>query len=370
MMRTKIETLLCENEILEQLMSIPVTEILSYSSKADSVDPEDALRYLSDMYIDNCGVSTGMRSFADYCAGFWINKLKREANPDIQAKYTDAEVLVDFMPLLSDHYTEEVDEYDSSIFSDTSLRDMLIEELNDAPDEKTKIIICAGICDILPKLSDDRWLNSYSMKQIEEGIINLKSKTLIHHRRFEKIKKYYPPIKGKAEDDFPESWRKKMVQPPHPFSKEEIIHFELLNKRLVELQREVMEHVRDITLNLQEQITKGYHQYKSFNVEGLIYIEDMENDVESLLNILADHAKYIVMVANDSTTREDMEERIACDIHWYNNWSGIYHQLETEHGLKVCRAFRQIFEEAKVFTIDDIMTITPEMLFSQVKIYI
>lgn len=370
MIQDKVKALLCENEILEELMSIPITEILSYSSKADSVDPEDALRYLSDMWIDNCGVSTGMRSFADYCAGFWINQLKREANPDIQAKYTDAEVIVDFMPLLSDHYTEEVDEYDSSIMSDTSLRDMLIEELNDAPDEKTKIIICAGICDILPELSDDRWLNCYSMEKIEEGIINLKNKTLIQYRRFEKTKQYFPPIKVSDKYNFPESWRKEMEQPPHPFSKEEIIHFELLNKRLVELQREVMAQVRDITINLQEQIAKGYHQYDSFNVEGVIYIDDMEDNAESLLNILADHAKYTVMTTNDSTTRKDIEELIACETNWYANWSGIFHQLATEHGLKVCRAFRQIFEEAKVFTIDDIMTITPEMLLSQVKIYI
>lgn len=370
MKHTKAEALLCENEILEQLMAIPVTEILSYSGKANSVNPEDALRYLSEMYIDNCGVSTGMRSFADYCAEYWIERLKLESNPEIQVKYKDAFVLADFLPLLSDNYSEEIDKYDSSIMSDSALRDILIDELEEAPDEETKIILCAGICDILPELSNDHWLDFYSMEKIEDGIITLKNKTLIQYRQFEKTKKYFPPIKVSDEDNSQESWRKKMEQPPYPFSKEEINHFELLNNRLVELQREVMEQVRDITFNLQEQITKGYHQYDSFNVEGIIYIEDMEDNVESLINILAAHAKYLVMVANDSTTHDDLEERIACDIHWHSNWNGIFHQLETEHGLKVCRAFRQIFEEARVFTIDDIMKITPEMLFSQVKIYI
>lgn len=366
MIRNKVRVLLCENDILKTLMSIPVTEILSYSSKANSVDPEDALRYLSDMYIDNYGVSTGMCSFADYCAGFWIDRLKREAKPDIRSKYKDAEVLVDFLPLLSDNYSEEIDKYDICFMSDIDLRAMLINELNNDIDEGAKIILCAGVCNILPNLSDDRWLNSYSMDKIEDAIINLQNETLIKYRCLKSIVSYYPFILKNV----PDGLRKELERAPHPFSEEEICHFELLNRRLVELQREVMEQVRDITLNLQEQIAKGYHQYDSFNVEGLIYIEDMENDVESLLNILAGHAKYLVMVTNDSTTREEMEERIACDTHWYNNWSGIFHQLETEHGLKVCRAFRQFFEEPRVFTIDDIMKITPEMLFSQVEINI
>lgn len=370
MMKSKINALLCENEILEELMSIPVAEILSYSNKADLVNPEDALRYLSEMYIDNCGISTGMRSFADYCAVFWIKRLKSTANTDMQDKYKDAFVLVDFLPFLSDEYSEEIDEYDICFMSDTDLRAILIDELNNDIDDKAKIIYCAGVCDILPELSDDRWLDNYSMEKIEDGIINLKSKILIQHRRFEKIKKYFPPTKVKDEYNIPENYRKKLEHPPYPFSKEEVRHFELLNKRLVELQNGVMKQVRDITLNLQEQISNGFHQYESFNVEGLIYIEDMEDDVESLLNILADHAKYTVITTNDSITREVMDEIIAWDIHLYNNWCGIFHQLETEHGLKVCRAFRQIFEEARVFTVEDIMKITPEMLFTQVKIYI
>lgn len=370
MIKDKVKALLCENERLEELMSIPVTEILLYSSKADMVDPEEALGYLSEMYIDNCGISTGMRSFADYCAGFWIDRLKHTAKPDIQAKYKDVFVLADFLPLLSEKYTEEIDKYDSSIMSDFALRDILIDELEEAPDEETKIILCAGICDILPKLSDDRWLNCYSMEEIEEGIINLQNKTLIQHRRFEKTKQYFPPITVSDKYNFPESWRKKMEQPPHTFSKEEITHFELLNKRLVELQREVMENVRDITFNLQEQIAKGYHQYNSFNAEGLIYIEDMDDDVDSLLNIISRHARYTVIVTNDSTTHDELEDIMSWDIHEYGNWHGIFNQLETEYGLRVCRAFCKIFDEARVFTIDDIMKITPEMIFTHVEINI
>lgn len=370
MIKTKVQALICQNDILEQLMSIPITEIISYCDKGDSVDPEEALRYLADMYIDNCGVSTGLRSFADYCSVFWIKKLKHNGEKEFYSKYGELETLPTLLPFFSDKYSKEIDKYDISFMTDVDLRDILIDELNEDYDEKTKIILCAGICDILPELSNDRWLNSYSIEQIEDGIINLKSEILIKHRQFEKIKRYFPSTKIKDEYNFPENWRKELERRPHPFKEVEICHFELLNKRFVELQHEVMEQVRDITLNLQEQIANGFHQYDSFNVEGLIYIDDMDDNVDSLLNTLSSHAKCTVMVTNNSCTREEMEKIIACDTHWYNNTSGIFHQLETEHGLKVCRAFRQIFEEARVFTIDDIMKITPEMLFSQVTIHI
>ena len=369
MIREKVRALICENDILEQLMSIPVTETLSYSSKADSVNPEDALRYLAEMYIDNCGVSTGTRSFADYCAEFWINRLKED--PELRAKYDEALTLVDFLPLLSDNYTEEIDKYDTSIMTDTGLRDILVEELEEAPDEEAKIIICAGICDILPHISDDSWLDFYPKEAIEDAIVNFKHEKFIRHRCLKDIVKYFPSYNiPDTIGRMPEKLRKELEEPPCPFSEKEVRHFDELNNRLVELQREVMEQVKDITLNLQEQIAKGFHQYDTFYIEGLICIDNIEEDTESLLNILADHAEYTVMTANDSTTQEQLEETIATDIYWYGNWQGIFKQLESVHGLKVCRPFCHFFDEFKIFTIDDIMKITPEMFISQVKIYI
>lgn len=74
-MKPIVKALICENASLEELMDLPISEILDYKSRADSVNPEDALRYLANMYIDNCGVSQGKRSFADYCAEYWIKRL-------------------------------------------------------------------------------------------------------------------------------------------------------------------------------------------------------------------------------------------------------------------------------------------------------
>lgn len=345
MITDKVKALLCKNEILEQLMAIPIGEIISYCKQCDSVNPEDALRYLAEMYIDNCGVSTGLRSFADYCSVFWIERLKKDLENDFTTRYGDAQTLPELLPFFSDNYTEEIDKYDICFMTDVALRDILLEELQDAPDDKTKIILCAGICDFLPNASNDRWMDFYPMAKIEEALVYLRDKSLMQHRSYKASRQ-------------------------HTFTEEEVRHFKLLNERLVELQREVMDHVRTITLNLQQQIANGLHQYDNFNVEGIIYIEDMEDDVDSLLNILARHAKYTVRITNDKSTPETIDELNKMDINWYGNWRGIFHRLESEHGLKVCRPFCKMFEEARVFTIADIMKIKPEMMFSHIEINI
>lgn len=90
------KALLCENARLEEIMNIPISEILDYKSRADSVNPEDALRYLADMYVDNCGISRGLRVFADYCALFWVERLTAQQN-----NMNDAESNVSFFDLLS-----------------------------------------------------------------------------------------------------------------------------------------------------------------------------------------------------------------------------------------------------------------------------
>lgn len=367
----KVRTLLCENNILEQLMSIPISEIISYSRKWGSVDPEEALCYLAEMYIDNCGVSIGLRSFADYCSVFWIDRLKHAADKNFGLMYGDSEHLFELLPFLSDKYTKEIDKYDISFMTAVELRDILVDELESAPDEKIKIILCAGVCNILPQISNDCWLESYEIAQIEDAIVNFKEEKLMRYRYNKDIAKYRPRFRYSTTKNGTEQI---LDKPPYPFTEEEIHHFELLNKRLVELQREVMEQVREITLNLQDQIAKGFHQYNTFNVEGIIFIDNWNEDIDSLLNILADNARYTVMVTNDKSNREDVDRFIALgninDNNWYGNWQGIFRQLESEHGLRVCRAFCKMFEEAEVFTIADIMKLKPEMLSSQVKIYI
>ena len=373
MIRSSVKELMCEDALLEQLMNIPISEILHYRDLADSVDPEEALRFLADRFIDNCGVSLGMRGFYDYCASYWEERLDLENNPALSEKYHGAETFAQFLPYLSDKYYEGLlDEFDSCAMDDVKLRDILVSELMQEEDEKIKIILCAGICHCLSWANRGaRWLDHYSKEAIEEGIINFENKTLIHYRQYDDFQRYRSWQHIKVTSDTPKGFRRLAERWPDEFTEEEIAHFIILNDRLVELQHEVMEQVKIITANLQEQIEKGFHQYDTFCIDGYIIIEPYEEDVENeLLATLCQFAQYNVIHANDNTPPERLADEINEERHWYANWSGAYHQLEKSHGLRLCRAFCNLFEEDKIFTISDIMKIKPEMLLPDVKISI
>lgn len=371
MVRSCVKDLMCEENRLRELMAIPISDILRYRDMADSIDPEEALRFLADRFIDNCGVSLGMRGFYDYCASYWIEKLDLENNPALNEKYHGAYTLGLLLPYISDKYYDGLlEEYDSCAMSLIELRDILIEELENGDDEKHKIILCAGICDCLSDCDGVGWLNRYTMAEIEDGIINFKNHNLIRHRQWKDFERYRTPD-IEVGPDTPRGLKKLAERQPEKFSDAEINHFIVLNDRLVELQHEVMEQVKVITGNLREQITKGFHQYDTFVIDGYIYVEAYEEDnTDELLDALSSFAKYSVIWSNDETSQEVLEDEIAEDVHWYANWGGVFHQLEKSHGLRLCRAFCHLFEESRVFTIGDIMKIKPEMLLPHVEINI
>lgn len=371
MIRSSVKDLMCEDSRLRDLMSIPVSEILRYSDMADNIDPEEALRYLADLFIDNCGQSLGMRGFADYCAGYWINKLDLN-NPALKEKYQDAQTLGQLLPYISDRYYDGLlDEYDSCAMSAIELREDLVYMLETVTDDKAKIILCAGICHCLSMGDGICWLDRYSMSEIEAGIVNFKNLELIRYRQWEDFQRYRTWQHIKIGTDTPAGLRKLAERWPDEFSEAEVSHFIVLNDRLVELQREVMEQVKVITANLRQQIAIGFHQYDTFVIDGYIYVEAYEEDnTDELLDSLSSFAKYSVMCSNDETSQKHLAEEISDDAHWYANWGGVFHQLEESHGLKLCRAFRHLFEDSEVFTIGDIMKIKPDMLLPHVEINI
>ena len=373
MIRSRVKELMCENERLRQLMDIPISDILRYRDMADTVDPEDALRILADRFIDNCGVSLGMRGFYDYCAGYWEEKLDLENNSALRDKYHNAETFAQLLPYLSDQYYDGLlDEFDSCAMKDVELRDILVSQLKQEEDEKMKIILCAGICHSMPWGNRGlSWLDRYSNEEIEQGIINFENRTLIQYRHNDDFQRYrkwnHRKIKRKGlvgSRQIVENW-------PDEFTEDEVAHFMVLNDRLVELQHEVMDQVKIITANLREQIAKGLHQYDTFCIGGYIIIEPYEEDDENeLLETLCQFAQYNVIHANDNTPPERLTDEINEERHWYANWSGAFHQLEKSYGLRLCRSFCNLFEEDKIFTISDIMKIKPKMLLPHVKINI
>lgn len=371
MIRESVKVLMCENDRLKELMRIPISDILSYCDNADSVDPEEAVSFLADRFIDNCGI-LGMRDIYDSCASYWIEKMDLENNPILNEKYHNASTLRQILPYISDKYYDEIlNKYDSCSSDAAKLRDGLIELLKTETEEKNKIILCAGIWHSLI-WADDRlcWLDQYSSSEIEEGILQFESRDLIRYRQEEDFQRYRTRCYAKKTGGKMNSgsW---VEQSPDEFTEEEINHFIILNDRLVELQREVMDQVKVITANLQEQIAKGFHQYETFCVAGYIYVDPFEEEeTNELLDVISSFAKHFVINSNDHTKIETLESDILKERHWYANWSGVYHILEESHGLKVCRAFCDLFEEDELFTMEDIMKIKPEMFLPHVEINI
>ena len=89
MIRSSVKELMCEDARLEQLMNIPISDILYYRDMANSVDPEEALCFLADKYIDECESNSGLWELNApyyYCADYWIEKLDLKNNPALNKK--------------------------------------------------------------------------------------------------------------------------------------------------------------------------------------------------------------------------------------------------------------------------------------------
>ena len=123
-----------------------------YASRADEIQPEDALNKLADIYIECCGISLGFRTLAFECSSFWIEKLKAK-DPE---KYKDIEILHDFMKDYSVEYKkdkENIDKYDITFMDHEAFKNCclaVIDEIEEIEGEEGKdylsykIVLAAG----------------------------------------------------------------------------------------------------------------------------------------------------------------------------------------------------------------------------------
>lgn len=114
------------------------------ASRSSEITPAEALDKLIEVYIENCGTSTGMRTVADYAADYWIKEWKRTCSEVSE----DVAVLYDVMPLRSEYYRahrEEIDEYDTTIMSKEELREVCLAMVDETDDLRTQIALSVGI---------------------------------------------------------------------------------------------------------------------------------------------------------------------------------------------------------------------------------
>lgn len=123
--------------------------LMEYASRAEEITPQRALDMLIDIYIDNCGISSGERTLADYAAEYWREKLS-ETMPQV----AECEYFEDVMELLSEKFRanrEEITKYDIVFLSDEGLQEVCKEFIEFSNDEVANTVVCAGVVDFIKK---------------------------------------------------------------------------------------------------------------------------------------------------------------------------------------------------------------------------
>ena len=123
--------------------------LMEYASRAEEITPQRALDMLIDIYIDNCGISSGERTLADYAAEYWREKLS-ETMPQV----AECDYFEDVMELLSEKFRanrEEITKYDIVFLSDEGLQEVCKEFIEFSNDEVANTVVCAGVVDFIKK---------------------------------------------------------------------------------------------------------------------------------------------------------------------------------------------------------------------------
>lgn len=123
--------------------------LMEYASRAEEITPQRALDMLIDIYIDNCGISSGERTLAEYAAEYWREKLS-ETMPQV----AECEYFEDVMELLSEKFRanrEEITKYDIVFLSDEGLQEVCKEFIEFSNDEVANTVVCAGVVDFIKK---------------------------------------------------------------------------------------------------------------------------------------------------------------------------------------------------------------------------
>ena len=111
--------------------------------KGRKMDPIHAMKLLTKLYMDNCGISLGERTLAYDAGSGWLKKYI-EVNPE-QTEWNDHTCFVDVMPAICADYDKEVyDHYDIGCSTIEEEREMAIYSATSF-DSDTAAALCWGI---------------------------------------------------------------------------------------------------------------------------------------------------------------------------------------------------------------------------------
>lgn len=152
---------------------------------------------------------------------------------------------------------------------------------------------------------------------------------------------------------------------------DQLTHILLLDERCRELTNKVIRDVKTILVDIQKRQSEGEHAYDTACIEGSIIAEvDLNN--ESLKHLRWDSIEEHIITVNDSTKAEMIMENCGHEL-WFGNWQCFFKNLyneESKEGIKLSRAFCAIFDWSNKFTLEEIMQIKPDDIFSHIEINI
>lgn len=103
--------------------------IKELANASERMNPIHAMRLLTKLFVDNCGVSLGYRSVAYYAIWDWL------------AEMTPA----DIMPLLCEECTEELlDDYEITHINEEDTINLVKEMLDQGLNNDTAAVLCRG----------------------------------------------------------------------------------------------------------------------------------------------------------------------------------------------------------------------------------
>lgn len=120
-------------------------KIEKLAMRGEQHDIMDALRLLTNAYMDMCGISLGYRTVVFYAAGEWQERLAWMDLPLSETARKNG--LIDFMPYITNDYDPEIyDQYDITAMDNKELLNCCKQIVNEKEfDEATTEVFCWGL---------------------------------------------------------------------------------------------------------------------------------------------------------------------------------------------------------------------------------
>lgn len=150
-------------------------------------------------------------------------------------------------------------------------------------------------------------------------------------------------------------------------------HLKTLETRIRELEQLLFRQVANIARHLQSALDGGMEEYRTFVVDGQILIEP---NLPVILREVEDRFvhlyPYSVVTINEGRIEDNL--RFYKEVADQYDWHYVQHPEEypTDY-VPVCRAYDKRIEDgliSELFTIEDLMLIKPEDIYSHIEIYI